>query len=243
MDLSLLPFGLQSARADDLLRMLLQDENAQDIVVLPGRRRVARRRAAAAGRAVGGLGTLASPVPDGDAAVIELDARHALECTQQTGPYSRFEFRHPGPAMYYLLAPLVAACGPAGLPLGAALLNLAAVLTSLVVVRRLAGRSGVWCGLLLTAYFHVLDPGVGFSCWTPFFIVLPCVAAILLLAAVAVGRLACLPPALLAVSFIVQSHISVALALGGVTLLCVSVFASRTLCQVAGHPRACAPRT
>jgi hypothetical protein len=41
----------------------------------------------------------------GDLAVIELSVRNALRGHPLLGPYSRFGWDHPGPALFYLLAP------------------------------------------------------------------------------------------------------------------------------------------
>ena len=43
--------------------------------------------------------------PSGDAAIIELSVRRALDGVQLLGPYSRFGFEQPGPAAFYAQAP------------------------------------------------------------------------------------------------------------------------------------------
>lgn len=154
-------------------------------------------------------------VPRGDSAVTEIDIHHALQLTQQTGPYSRYKFRHPGPMVFYTLAPLYWLSGYsyAGLCLGTALLNLAAIVTILMVVYRLTGRMGLlWAALLLMLYLRVLGTYVLFYSWNPLIIVLLCALAVVLLAAVAAGRVWYLPAALLVSSFVVQTHLGCTLA-------------------------------
>ncbi len=41
-----------------------------------------------------------------DIAMIELYTRHAMEGNQFVGMYSRFGWNHPGPAYFYMLAPV-----------------------------------------------------------------------------------------------------------------------------------------
>src|SRR5690348_18094210 len=41
----------------------------------------------------------------GDQALLELGTRRAIHLDQLVGPYSRSGFHHPGPAVFYLLAP------------------------------------------------------------------------------------------------------------------------------------------
>ena len=108
------------------------------------------------------------PATVGDMAVTELDTQHALHFTQSTGPYSRFGFCHPGPLLFYLLAPFywIGDYSQAGLCLGAVLLNLAGAVAILVVVSRFTGGAGrLWCALLLTLYVGFLSPVVYFSAW------------------------------------------------------------------------------
>jgi hypothetical protein len=67
-----------------------------------------------------------------DEALIELSTFNALEGHQRLGPYSRYAWHHPGPLLFYALAPFYKASGlrSQGLAAGA----------------RLASRAGLWSG-------------------------------------------------------------------------------------------------
>ena len=164
-------------------------------------------------------------VPNGDVATIELDVHHALHATQQTGTYSRYGFRHPGPLAFYLLAPAywLSGCTYGGLSLGTTLLNLASVLAILLVVYRFGGFAGLlWTALLLVLYLRFLRLRRNVLFLAPLMIILPWGLEVVLLAALAVGRLSYLPAALLVASFLVQTHVGcvVAVAVSVVVSLC-----------------------
>src|SRR5262249_53914144 len=75
----------------------------------------------------------------GDTAVIESYTWMASTGDLLLGPYSRFQWHHPGPISFFWMAPFYALSGarPAGLSAGALTLNLAvlAILTSTVIRR------------------------------------------------------------------------------------------------------------
>ena len=50
-------------------------------------------------------------ISGGDAGFIELGVMKALRGRATLGPYSRFGWFHPGPALYYLFAPVYALAG------------------------------------------------------------------------------------------------------------------------------------
>src|SRR5262249_61637161 len=83
----------------------------------------------------------------GDTAVIESYTWMASTGDLLLGPYSRFQWHHPGPLAFFWIAPLYALSGarPAGLGGGGLALHLAglAVLTS-TVVRRAGTLLAVW---------------------------------------------------------------------------------------------------
>src|SRR5215467_11034858 len=90
-----------------------------------------------------GLIGLARPAADfatfGDTAVIESYTWMASTGDLLVGPYSRFQWHHPGPIAFYWIAPFYALSGakPVGLSAGALALNLAvlAIMTSIVIRR------------------------------------------------------------------------------------------------------------
>src|SRR5204863_700177 len=80
----------------------------------------------------------AYPVSDGG--VIELCTLHAIRKFWYTGPYSQFGWHHPGPLLFYLLAPFYALSNlrTFGLQVGAFAINLASLLTIVLLLLRRA---------------------------------------------------------------------------------------------------------
>ena len=142
-----------------------------------------------------------------------------MEGTQTTGLAAHDWFRHPGPAYCYLQAPLywMSGCSARSLYLSAALINVAAIMTTLLVVRRLAGAGPLllWA-VLLTLFINF----VGAYFWVSFRgthgQLMPFVLAVVLLAAVGTGRWHYLPAALAVASLPVQHYVAYFPALAGV---------------------------
>ncbi len=144
--------------------------------------------------------TFSVPIAD-DLGVIELYTLRAARAEQLVGPYSRFGFHHPGPLLFYLLAPLYALSGQAAgaLCIGAIAINLTSVcvLLSAVWVRR---RSEVVVCVALVALVLVghLGPNRAYSFWNGNIGVLPFFCALLAISltpyhvGVAVGSVALL---------------------------------------------------
>jgi len=67
--------------------------------------------------------------PYGDVAVIELVTGAATRQFVALGPYSQYGWHHPGPLMFYALAPFAVLFGfkSIGLSIGAAVINLLAL--------------------------------------------------------------------------------------------------------------------
>src|SRR5258708_38471524 len=82
--------------------------------------------------------------PHGDHAVLEIYTRLAASGDQRLGPYSRFHFHHPGPALFYLSLPVHEAAGRSheGLKLAALVVNGLSVFGLLWLARRVAGLGG-----------------------------------------------------------------------------------------------------
>ena len=151
--------------------------------------------------------------PIGDGAVIELYTLHAAEGRQLLGPYSRFGFHHPGPVMFYALAPFYAASGhqTTSLSAGALAINLASLgVISWVMVRAAApiALSLALSALLLTFVLRV--PALLTSAWNPHLPVLPLVALLVVGASVATGDVRLAPLMAALASFVAQSHLGLA---------------------------------
>ena len=145
-----------------------------------------------------------------DQAVIELRVRDVGSAdTPLVGPFSRYGWNHPGPLMFWVLAPLWRALGAGvgAMAAAAGLLNAAGLAAGLMVAQRLGGSAllvitGVAAALLTFASgTDLLDA------WNPWLTVVPTVVFIVAAAAIANGDDAVVPVAVLAGSLLVQSHV------------------------------------
>lgn len=151
----------------------------------------------------------------GDYSLIELRTRAVGGShTPLLGPYSRFGWDHPGPALFFALAApyrLFSSRG-AGLLAGTALIGGCAVVGGVVVLLRApVSRLVAGFGLLVVAILvHALGPGFLWDPWNPYVIVLPFLALVLLSWWAAIGEDRVLPFAVALASFVIQTHVSVA---------------------------------
>jgi hypothetical protein len=148
--------------------------------------------------------------PASDYALTEMQVRDVGRHPVLVGLYSRDTWNHPGPALFYLLAPVYRALGgmSIGLHVGALLINGAAVVGMALIARRRGGMplmllTVLGCGLLLRtlgAQF-VGDP------WNCFVTVLPYGLLIFLTWAMACGDLWALPVGAGVATYLAQTHI------------------------------------
>ncbi|MBU3700939.1 MAG: hypothetical protein FGM58_02685 [Acidimicrobiia bacterium] len=93
--------------------------------------------------------------------------------TPLVGPWSRFDWNHPGPWVFWLLAGPYRVFGDAGILLGAAAVNLASIVAAIAVSRG-AGRR--WT-LVVAVTAALLCGGIGLGGladpWNPYLVVLP----------------------------------------------------------------------
>ena len=168
-------------------------------------------------------------MPASDHALTELQVRDVGHHPVLVGLYSRGDWSHPGPALFYLLAPFYRLVGGAsiGMNLGALAINGGALAGMLLVARRHGGTAlmvttAVGCALLvrnLGAEF-VHDP------WNCYVTTLPFGLTLLLVWSMACGWRWALPLGMAAASFVAQVHVGfVLLALpavaAGAVALCV----------------------
>jgi hypothetical protein len=118
---------------------------------------------------------------------------------------------HPGPLQFILLSPFAQLFGPnAGLAIGTATMNAAAIVIVGWAARRRAGTTG---GLLALLVGGLLAWSMGSSLlidpWGPHSLILPLFAGCILAWCVADGDLALLPLAVGCASFAAQTHLSV----------------------------------
>lgn len=177
--------------------------------------------------------------PAADAGIIEVNIQDAVGGRMVTGAYSRFGWNHPGPLLFYALAPAYYLLGmdPIALHLGMALLNSLSVLAAVAVIRHLAGESAArWASLIALLFLLALSPASLSQIWNPAALAAPLFLFIILCAAAgASGRLAFALGAGLVGSFLVQTHVStvgvVGVLLAATTGICWYVARKR------GNPR------
>jgi hypothetical protein len=152
--------------------------------------------------------------PFADEAAIELQTRAVGAHRVLLGPYSRFGFKHPGPALYYVLAVpyRLLGSGSNGILFGALLINAAAAVGLVLVGWRRGGfaLATVVCGATLLL-MRSLGGTVLRDPWNPYVTVLPFALTLLLAWAVAVGDAPMLPVLLGTATFVVQSHLGYAI--------------------------------
>ncbi len=156
-------------------------------------------------------------LPVSDPALAEMLVRDVGHHPVLFGLYSRDDWSHPGPLLYYLLAPFYWATGSAsiGLNLGALAINGASVLGMGLVARRRAGTAAMAatfaaCGLVLRA----LGAEFAHDAWNCFVTVRPFGLLAFLVWALLAGDRGALPVAVFVASFLAQTHVGfVALAL------------------------------
>jgi len=148
--------------------------------------------------------------PPGDLALIEIGVRQALFHGNALGVYSRFGWHHPGPALFYALAPWYGLSGESSrsLFLGAWLINGAGALGAVWIVRARAGELAarlmaivVLWHLLIVHVSHLIDP------WNPKLLALPLLVLMVSAAAACSGSAWSLVIALVTASYLVQTHI------------------------------------
>lgn len=135
---------------------------------------------------------------------------------------------HPGPLLFWALAPLVELSGsaPWSLLVGVAAVGAASVVAVAVSARRVAGTGGLVAALVVTTVMALsLGRKVLVDPWNPHAAVLPFLASLFLVFGVGAGWSWGLPFAALALSFAAQAHVvylpfaAVLLAAGALTVL------------------------
>ena len=164
-------------------------------------------------------------IPDlafaGDAAALELGTWHAARGHQLLGAYSRFGWNHPGPAFFYLAAPVYEILGERGPALNLFTFVVQLICAAAIVwaAARLGGRLlATIVATLLSVFALAAVPFLLGNEWNPIFPILPLVLLCFLAALVARGVATLLPLFALVGSVIVQTHVGYALA---VAVLCL----------------------
>jgi hypothetical protein len=145
-----------------------------------------------------------------DIAVTELYVDLASDGRLLVGPYSRFQWHHPGPLYFFAQAPLYVASGRTGAALfaGAWALNAAALGLMLWTLSKSGSAVltiGVGGAVLVFAWRL---PDLLASPWTAHVPILPGLALVTLAAAAAAGRTQLLPMVALLASFVAQTNLA-----------------------------------
>ncbi len=129
------------------------------------------------------------------------------------GVYSRYQWNHPGPLLFYVLALPYRLSGssPIGLLIGALLVNLGVIASTLWIAARAGRRTFVLVGFFLALLCFGMNPAGLADPWNPEFVILAVFAtAVSCWRAVFGDRVAAIVLVLLA-SFAVQCHVGSAL--------------------------------
>ncbi|MCX7620529.1 MAG: hypothetical protein N2037_06755 [Acidimicrobiales bacterium] len=149
--------------------------------------------------------------PTSDDAVIELRTRDVPSEMPTSGVYSRYGFRHPGPALFVTLAGPYRLLGPNGLIVGALLVNGSATAAmSWVLYRRGGLPLLLWGGLVLAVLVRALSSQL-IDPWNPWISLLPFGLAVLLAWSVLCDDWWCLPALAVVGSWVVQVHVGYSL--------------------------------
>jgi hypothetical protein len=149
--------------------------------------------------------------PFADMALLEIYTRHAAQNDLLLGPYSRFFWHHPGPAMFYLFRPLYELSGERyeSLRWSALIFNILCLAAIFEIVRRRARALLAWTITAGLAFYLYRFPDLLASPWNPHLLVVPMGLLVVAAAAVLDGE----PRYWLLVvgvsSFLVQTHLSV----------------------------------
>ena len=149
----------------------------------------------------------------GDLSVIRLRALDVgTSNTPLVGPYSRFQWNHPGPSLSFAFAPWARLFGNSGVGIliGAFVANLAAMFGAAWIARRSSKVLFFLTSIVLAAFVLLAQSGELFNPWNPFVVVLPLFAALIAAWATFRGDRVAAVVLVIAASFAIQGHIGAA---------------------------------
>lgn len=157
--------------------------------------------------------------------------------TPLLGAWSRWGWAHPGPLLFWLLAPFYRLFGQTGVLTGMAILNLSCMVAAVLVgYRRGGGRLAVLVGLMVALLAHGADAQV-VDPWNPWAAFFPFVLFLLLVWSVLCDDLVMLPIAVVVGSFSVQTHVGYLPTVAGLLVLSVCAVITRVFREVAPGER------
>jgi hypothetical protein len=149
-------------------------------------------------------------LPTQDHAVTEMHVRDIGHHPVLIGLYSRADWSHPGPMLFYVLAPFYWLSGHSsvGLDLGALAVNAASITASALLARRLGGTPALLCTLVaLALLMRTLGPEFLADPWNTFIPVLPYLLLLFLTWSLLSGDTRALAPAAVVATFTAQTHV------------------------------------
>jgi hypothetical protein len=182
-------------------------------------------------------------VPAADQALIELHTRDVGRDTPLIGLYSRGEWSHPGPILFYVLAPFYRLAGgrAIGLSIGALAINAASIAGLAFLARRRGGTPLMLLTLLgSTLLLRTLGADFVRDPWNCFITTLPFALLIFLAWSLWCGEAWALPVTAGVATFLAQTHVGFVLlalplvAWGAVGLLVAAVRPPRPPAPAAG---------
>lgn len=132
--------------------------------------------------------------------------------TPLLGPFSRYGWNHPGPLMFWLLAPLWRMLGadPGAMYAAGAIANVIGLTALVILARRFGGRRLLAVTALAAVLVVAAAGGVMADPWNPYLAMVPFAVFLLAAASLADGDLVMVPVALGLASFLVQTHVGYA---------------------------------
>jgi len=147
--------------------------------------------------------------PAGDEALAVLRIRDVGGAhTPLLGAWSRWGWSHPGPALFWLLAPFERVLGNDGVLIGAALTAGVAAVGTVFVARIVGGtRFAVFTAVGVVVLVHGLGATTIFDPWNPWVAVVPFLLTVMCVAGAVAGHPRLLIAAVAVGSFVVQAHV------------------------------------
>jgi hypothetical protein len=176
--------------------------------------------------------------PEGDFAVIDIHVINAIRTLEPVGAYSRFGWNHPGPTYSHLLAPLYWLSGYRHLAIlvTVTLINVAALVALLALVRRSASRAGLFaCVVAVFTVYLARAWGLVGSPWNPDTPILPLALLIACGGAAASGDFRWLPAVIGLASLVIQAHVGLSLSALAIVAATLITAAGRVLVSDAWH--------
>ena len=127
--------------------------------------------------------------------------------TPLLGPWSRWGWAHPGPALFWLLTPFYRVFGETGVPIGMGILNGLAIVGVIVVAHRRGGYElAALAGLMTALLVRALGLSLVVDIWNPWAAFLPFVLFLMLVWSALCRDWLMLPIAVFVGSCVVQTH-------------------------------------